>query len=136
MPSALSANTSKSPPSRTSFNRLVVGPVVMCLTAFSIATAKAPASGVASGLTHCQKVAARTKWINCFKCKQWGKHRANECRLSQDKISALTPHDPEKQPLWEPKGSQFDIHARAAAANAPASPAARRPPPPSDANTV
>ena len=68
---------------------------------------KPPASRAALGLTHGQKVAARTKWIICFKCKQWGKHRANECRLSQDKISALTPQDPEKQPSGEPKDSQF-----------------------------
>ena len=29
------------------------------------------------GYTHGQKVAARTKWINCFRCQQWGKHQAN-----------------------------------------------------------
>ena len=46
-------------------------------------TGGSSASGASSGLTHRQKVAARTKWINCFKCKQWGKHRANECRLTR-----------------------------------------------------
>ena len=75
----------------------------------SAAAPKPQTSGASSGPTHRQKVAARTKWNNCFICKQWGKHRANECRLSQDKISALTPQDPEKQPSGEPKDSQFDL---------------------------
>ena len=46
-----------------------------------VSAPKPQASGALSGPTHCQKVAARTKWINCFKCKQWGKHQANECQL-------------------------------------------------------
>ena len=41
----------------------------------SATTPKPQASGASSGPTHRQKVAARTKWINCFKCKQCGKHR-------------------------------------------------------------
>ena len=69
------------------------------------------ASG-SSGLTHRQKIAARTKWINCFKCKQWGKHRANECRLSAEKISALTPQSADQTPSGEPKDVQFDTQAK------------------------
>ena len=40
------------------------------------------AAGGYGGLTHKQKVSNRTNWIFCFKCKQWGKHRANECKFS------------------------------------------------------
>ena len=67
-----------------------------------------PGQGSSSGLTHRQKVAARTKWINCFKCKQWGKHRANECRLSAEKLAALTPQNPDQAPSGEPRDAQFD----------------------------
>ena len=64
--------------------------------------------GPSGGLSFRQKVAARKTWVNCHKCKQWGKHRANECRLSAAKIEALTPQDGNRQPAGEPADAQYD----------------------------
>ena len=63
-------------------------------------------SGSSGGLSHRQKVSNRTTWIFCFKCKQWGKHRANECKFSEAQIRDLKPQDENKVP----SGAPFDPH--------------------------
>ena len=64
------------------------------------------ASGSSGGLSHRQKVSNRTTWIFCFKCKQWGKHRANECKYSEAQVRDLKPQDENKVP----SGAPFDPH--------------------------
>ena len=44
------------------------------------------AQGQSSQLTHRGKVWLWKNWIICHKCYQWGKHRANECKLSATQI--------------------------------------------------
>ena len=69
------------------------------------------ASGGSSsgGVSHRQKVSNRTSWIFCFKCKQWGKHRANECKFSEAQIRDLKPQDENKVPAGRPYDSHFNL---------------------------
>ena len=69
------------------------------------------ASGGSSsgGFSHRQKVSNRTSWIFCFKCKQWGKHRANECKFSEAQIRDLKPQDENKVPSGRPYDSHFNL---------------------------
>jgi len=67
------------------------------------------AAGGSGSLTHKQKVSNRTNWIFCFKCKQWGKHRANECKFSEAQIRDLKPQDENKVPSGRPYDSHFNL---------------------------
>ena len=73
---------------------------------FQQQTGAAPADS--TGLTHRQRVQLRNSWILCHKCQQWGKHRANECRLSATQISKLDPQDESNKPSGVPSDAQFD----------------------------
>ena len=66
------------------------------------------AQGQSSELTHHEKVRLRKNWIICHKCYQWGKHRANECKLSATQIQKLTPQDGDVRPTGVPFDTQFD----------------------------
>ena len=57
-----------------------------------------------TGLTHQQQVQLRNSWILCHKCLQWGKHRANECRLSGNQ---LDPQDEANKPSGVPLDTHF-----------------------------
>jgi len=65
-------------------------------------------SSSTGGLTHKMKVALRENWSYCQKCGQWGKHRANECKLSQSRISTLQAMDPARPPPGGPRDPVFD----------------------------
>ena len=66
------------------------------------------AQGQSSDLTHREKVRLRKNWIICHKCCQWGKLRANECKLSAAQIQKLTPQDGGVRPTGVPFDTQFD----------------------------
>ena len=55
------------------------------------------------------EVSNRSNWIFCFKCKQWGKHRANECKFSKAQIRELTPMDESMIPSSEPYDHHFNL---------------------------
>lgn len=55
-----------------------------------------------------KKIVKRTEFVFCTKCKQWGKHRAPECRRPAKEIQALQAMDEEvkpsgtaSDPFWE-----------------------------------
>ena len=62
-----------------------------------------------SALSHKEKIQLRKNWIICHKCWQWGKHRANEGKLTSAQLQKLTPMDanPESRPTGVPFDSQF-----------------------------
>ena len=45
----------------------------------------------------------------CFKCNQWGKHRANECKYSNDQLQALKPQDPNSPPSGKPYDPHYNL---------------------------
>ena len=61
-----------------------------------------------SGLSHKEKIQLRKNWIICHKCWQWGKHRANECKLTSVQLQKLTPMDADTRPTGVPHDSQFE----------------------------
>ena len=61
-----------------------------------------------SGLSHKEKIQLRKNWIICHKCWQWGKHRANECKLTSAQLQKLTPMDADSRPTGVPHDSQFE----------------------------
>ena len=67
------------------------------------------AAGGSGSLTHKQKVSNRTNWIFCFKCKQWGKHRANKCKFSEAQLHELSPMDENKIPSSAPYDPHFNL---------------------------
>ena len=61
-----------------------------------------------SGLSHKEKIQFRKNCIICHKCWQWGKHRANECKLTSVQLQKLTPMDADSRPTGVPHDSQFE----------------------------
>ena len=55
-----------------------------------------------------QHIALRRDWIYCDKCGQWGKHKGNECCLSQAKINTLRRQDPCNPPTSRLSDGQDD----------------------------
>jgi hypothetical protein len=49
-------------------------------------------------------MSARDKWRNCFRCKQWGLHIRDECKLSDSQVAQLQPQDK----VTKPSGPAFD----------------------------
>ena len=45
----------------------------------------------------------------CYKCRQWGKHRANECKYTAAQIAALPPMNPNKPPSGTPYDSYYNL---------------------------
>ena len=45
--------------------------------------------------------------ILCWRCKQWGKHFQDECKLTTEQIQALTPQSKEDKPTGQVFDSQF-----------------------------
>ena len=43
----------------------------------------------------------------CWKCKQWGKHLREECKLTSDEIARLTPQGKEERPTGEVFDAQY-----------------------------
>ena len=78
----------------------------------SSSSQSAPGGGSSSsadgGPSARQKIALRKGWTNCYKCEQWGKHKANECNLSRAQINRLVPMDPNVKPTGLATDSQFD----------------------------
>ena len=78
----------------------------------SSASQSAPGGGSSSsadgGPSARQKIALRRGWTNCYKCEQWGKHKANECNLSRAQINRLVPMDPNVKPTGPAIDTQFD----------------------------
>ena len=78
----------------------------------SQASAPSPGQGQSqdggSGLSHKEKIQLRKNWIICHKCWQWGKHRANECKLTSAQLQKLTPMDAYSRPTGVPHDSQFE----------------------------
>ena len=72
-------------------------------------TSRGGAAGGSGSLTHKQKVSNRMNWIFCFKCKQWGIHRANECKFSEAQLRELTPMDDNKIPSSAPYDPHFNL---------------------------
>jgi len=60
------------------------------------------------------KIAARTSWVHCHKCLQWGKHRATECKASKARVEAMTPMDGSVRPTGPPADAYFDQFAAGA----------------------
>lgn len=52
------------------------------------------------------KMADRNPML-CFKCHQWGKHMARECKLTQGEIDALTPMSRDDKPTGPIVDAQF-----------------------------
>ena len=59
-------------------------------------------------LPHRFRVALRTEWKLCYKCGQWGKHLANECKYKPKQIAAMVRHDQEPHPAGPPVDPSFD----------------------------
>ena len=55
-----------------------------------------------------QWIALRRDWVYCNKCGQWGKHKGNECQLSQAKINSLRRQDPRNPPTSRLSDGQYD----------------------------
>ena len=55
-----------------------------------------------------QRIALQKDWVYCDKCGQWGKHKGNECRLSQAKINSLHRQDPRNPPTSRLSDGQYD----------------------------
>ena len=51
-------------------------------SSFQSAPGGGSSSSADGGPSARQKIALRKGWTNCYKCEQWGKHKANECNLS------------------------------------------------------
>jgi hypothetical protein len=50
---------------------------------------------------------ADRKPMLCYKCKQWGKHMAKECKLSAAEIDALVPMSKDDKPMGDVVDTQF-----------------------------
>ena len=79
----------------------------------SQASAPNPGQGAqsqGSALSHNEKIQLRKNGIICHKCWQWGKHRANESKLTSAQLQKLTPMDasPESRPTGVPFDLQFE----------------------------
>lgn len=48
----------------------------------------------------------RERWVFCFRCKQWGVHYSDECRVDPEKTN-LPPQDENVQPSGPAKDAQY-----------------------------
>jgi hypothetical protein len=64
------------------------------------------ASGTQPPKTPAQ-IAARKRWVLCHKCKQWGIHYSQECRLTESDIAKLVPQSESDQPAGNTYDTQF-----------------------------
>ena len=53
------------------------------------------------------KPMAQRRPMLCWKCKQWGKHLKEECKLSADEIARLTPQSKDDRPGGEVFDAQY-----------------------------
>lgn len=59
------------------------------------------------GYQICNKPMSQRGPMLCWKCRQWGKHIKEECKLSPAEITRLTPQSKEERPTGDVHDAQF-----------------------------
>jgi len=65
-------------------------------------------SSPSNAFNHKMKIAMRSEWKLCYKCGQWGKHLANECKYKPKQIASMVRHDNDPHPAGPPSDPLFD----------------------------
>ncbi len=63
--------------------------------------------GAAKGNKVARPPMRERNWTLCFRCRQWGQHLRDECKLTQQEIDSLTPQARNARPTGQPFDSQF-----------------------------